>query len=380
MGMANRPPKTTELQRMQTLLAEALHQGAWGLSTGLIYPPGSYADTAELVALARTVASHGALYASHIRNESDGLMTALRESIDIGREAQVRTQVSHLKAMGSCNRGRASEALALLAAARTAGVDIAADQYPYAASATSLTAVVPQWAHAGGPARFLERLADPALQGELTALIDREIARREGADGIMVTNIGSPENRHFSGLTIGAIATTFSCTPAEAVIRLLLAERGEVGAIFFSMAEEDVATIMADPHVAIGSDGHGLNAAASRGEATHPRSYGTFPRVLGHYVREQQLLSLAAAVRKMTALPAGRLGMTDRGLIRPGNVADLVLFDPAGITDVANYADPHHYATGIVHLLMDGREVIRDGKLTGIRCGKVLRKGAPCGC
>jgi N-acyl-D-aspartate/D-glutamate deacylase len=190
----------------------------------------------------------------------------------------------------------------------------------------------------------------------------------------MVSNCGPGQNRQLSGLTVGAIAKGWGLTPEEGVRRLLVEENGLVGAIFFSMSEEDVTLIMADSLVAVGSDGHGLDAAADGGETTHPRSYGTFPRILGRYVRESKVLSLETAIRKMTSLPASRLGFTDRGLIRPGFVADLVLFDPATIKDLASYRDPHHYAQGVVHLLVGGELVIHEGKLTGRRPGRVLRK------
>ena len=374
MGMENRAPTASELKQMELLLAAALRQGAWGMSTGLIYPPGSYAATGELIALATILARHDVLYASHIRGESEELAAALDEAIAIGAESGARVQVSHLKAMGRSNRGRGIELLESLTAARAAGVDIGADQYPYDASATTLTAVVPEWAHAGGTQALLGRLADPALREVLQAEIGREMARREGAAGIMVTDCRSAHNRRLSGKTVARIAAGWGCSPEEAVVRLVLEEEGRVGAIFFSMAEEDVATILADPLVAVGSDGHGLNSAADTGEATHPRSYGTFPRVLGRYVREEKLLSLASAIHKMTALPARRLGFADRGLVRPGFAADLVLFDPVTVSDLSTYAEPHRYAIGIVHLLVDGRPVIRDGRLTGDRPGRVLRK------
>lgn len=374
MGTENRPPTASELERMRRMLEKALQQGAWGMSTGLIYPPGSFADTAELIHLSRTLAAHDALYASHIRNESDGILASLDEAIAIGRESGARVQVSHLKALGKGNWGHSGTALAKLCAAREAGVDIAADQYPYRASATTLAAVIPHWAQEGGVARMLQRLQDPELKVRLATEIGREIAAREGAEGIVVTNCRSRQNRELSGRSIGKIAGIWGCAAAEAVLRLIVEEEGSVGAIFFSMSEEDVTRIMADPQVAVGSDGHGLNAAAEAGEATHPRSYGTFPRVLGRYVRDKKILSLEAAVRKMTSLPASRLGIGDRGSIQPGLVADLVLFDPATIRDLSDYADPHRYSEGVVHLLVGGEMVIHQGKLTGQRPGRVLRR------
>lgn len=375
MGMNDRAPSLDEQTRMELLLDTALRQGAWGMSSGLIYPPGSYAATDELLSLARVLARHNALYTSHIRSESDGIDAALDEALTIVRGSGARLQVSHLKAMGGSNRGRAREFLARLAAARGEGIDVGADQYPYSASATTLTAVVPQRAHAGGAAALLARLADSALRAELEAEIGREMARREGAEGIVVT--GCTRNRQLSGLSVAAIAERWGCPPETAVVRLILEERGNVGAIFFSMAEADVATILADSLVAVGSDGHALTVEADGHQPTHPRSYGSFPRVLGRYVREERLLPLETAIHKMTGLPASRLGFRERGLIRPGYVADLVLFDPATIADTATYAEPHRYATGVAHLLVAGRFVIKDGSLTGERPGRVLRKNVP---
>jgi len=375
MGLDDRTASPSELAHMQQQLASALDQGAWGMSTGLIYPPGSYAGRDELVSLATTVALHGGLCTSHIRGEGDGLMEALDEAVEIALSAGVRMQVSHLKALGRNNRGKGSDALDRLATARQRGADIGADQYPYAASATSLTAVVPQWAHAGGVRALLNRLADPLLKERLVAEITVEMEKREGAAGIMISSCRSEGNRKFAGRTIEALAAAWECPAGEAVIRLLAEERAEVPAVFFSMAEEDVRAILADPTIAVGSDGHGLNAAEAVGDATHPRSYGCFPRVLGRYVREQGVLDLPAAIHKMTGLPASRLGIADRGFVREGNVADLVLFDPSVIADRADYADPHRYSTGISHLLIAGKPVIRDGSLTGIRAGRVVRRG-----
>ena len=374
MGMENRAPTASELDRMLQMLHDCLRQGAWGMSTGLIYPPGSFADTGEIVALARVLASRGALYASHIRNEGNGLFDSLDEAIAIGRESGARVQVSHLKALGRDNWGRSVKALEKMAAARKTGVDIAADQYPYAASATTLSALIPQWAQEGGVARMLQRLQDPELKQRLSAGIAVEITARDGAAGIMATNCVLPKNRDLDGRSVARIAEIWGCPPEEAVMRLMVEEGGSVGAIFFGMSEDDVAGIMADAQVAVGSDGHGLDTLYDAGEATHPRSYGTFPRVLGHYVRERKVLSMETAVQKMTSLPARRLGFVDRGLITPGFAADLVLFDPAAISDPADYRSPHRYAKGVVHLVVAGQFVIQDGKPTGNLPGRVLRK------
>ncbi len=377
MGAESRNPTPDELREMERLLAEALQQGAWGMSTGLIYPPGSFAKTEELISLAKVLARYGALYTSHIRGESSTLMQALDEAIRIGRESGARVEVSHLKAMGKDNWGRGREVLQKLELARQAGVDIAADQYPYEASSTSLSALVPQWAHAGGVAALLQRLSSPELGSKLRDGIIREMTIRGGPERIMVTNIFSDRNVGLSGRTLIQIAESWRCPAEEAVIRLLLEEEAAVGAIFFSMSEGDVTAILASDQVSVGSDGRGLNAMEDSGEATHPRSYGTFARILGHFVREKNSLPLASAVRKMTGLSAYRLGFADRGLLRPGFAADLVLFDPAAIADQANFIHPHEYARGIIHVWVNGRPLIQDGKFTGERPGRVLRKKNP---
>lgn len=377
MGAEDRDPSPAELIQMERLLAEALQQGAWGMSTGLIYPPGSFAKTEELIALAKVLAPYNALYTSHIRGESGTLMQALDEAIRIGRESGARVEVSHLKAMGRDNWGRGQEVLRKLELARRAGVDIAADQYPYEASSTSLSALVPQWAHAGGVPDLLQRLSSPRLRTRLREGIMKEMTVRGGPERIMVTNIFSDRNPSLSGKTLTQIAGSWRCPAEEAVIRLLLEEEAAVGAIFFSMSEEDVTAILASDQVSVGSDGRGQNAREDSGEATHPRSYGTFARILGHYVREKSLLPLATAVRKMTGLSARRLGFADRGLLQPGFAADLVLFDPAAIADRADFIHSHEYARGILHVWVNGRPLIQDGKFTGERPGRVLRKKNP---
>jgi N-acyl-D-amino-acid deacylase len=377
MGAEDRAPAAADLARMEALLETALRQGAWGMSTGLIYPPGSYAATEEIVALGRVLARHGALYTSHIRGEGDTLLAALAEAVRVGTEGGARIQVSHLKALGRRNWGRGREALALLEAARRGGVDVAADQYPYEATSTALSALVPAWAHAGGVGALLERLAAPELRDRLSAEIARAVDARGGPDSVQIAHVGSPRNAGLSGRTLAQVAALWHAPPEAAVIRLLLEERAEVGAVYFSLSPEDVAAIMASDQVAVGSDGQGLSAAEDREQATHPRSYGTFPRVLGRYVREQHLLSLPLALYKMTGLPARRMGFTDRGLVHTGWIADLVLFDPAAIRDRADFQDPHQYGAGVEHVFVNGRAVVKDGQPTGEASGRVLRRLGP---
>jgi len=376
LGAEDRIPSDKELRSMNRLLADSLEQGAWGLSIGLIYPPGSFAKTKELVELAKIVADYGALYTSHIRGEGATLMQALDEAIHIGKKGGVRVEVSHLKAMGKDNWGRGKEALLKLEKARQNGVDIAADQYPYEATSTSLAALIPQWAHAGGASELLKRLASRELAGRLQAEILGEINARGGPSRIVIAEIGSVRNIELSGKNVSQIAQLWNCPPEIAVMRLLKEEKAAVGAIYFSLSDEDVAAILSSDQVAVGSDGMGMNAKEDSEKSTHPRSYGTFPRILGVYAREKRYLSMAKAIHKMTGLVAGRVGLRNRGLIKPGFTADLVLFDPATIQDRSTFDHPHQYATGVVYAWVNGCPVVQEGVITGNTPGRVLRKEA----
>jgi len=374
LGAEDRIAGEGELERMKNLLKDSLEQGAWGFSTGLIYPPGGFAKTEELVDLAKIAALYGALYASHIRGEGATLMEALDEAIHIGKQSGVRVEVSHLKAMGKDNWGRGKEALLKLEKARQNGVDIAADQYPYEATSTSLTALVPSWAHAGGVGELLKRLASPEMTERLQTEILREINQRGGPDRIVIAEIGSEGNTRLSGKTIGQIAELWQCTPERVVMRLLLEEKAAVGAVYFSLSDEDVAAILSSDRVSVGSDGTGMKAEDDSGKSTHPRSYGTFARILGVYAREKGNLPLTKAIYKMTGLVAGRLGLMDRGFIKPGFAADLVLFDPLTIQDRSTFDHPHQYATGVVYVWVNGCPIVQEGIITGNTPGKVLRK------
>jgi len=374
MGADERAPAVGELEEMEALLAKLLQQGAWGMSTGLIYPPGSFAQTEELIALGKVLARFDALYTSHIRGESGTLLQALDEAIRIGREGGPRVEISHLKALGKDFWGQGKEILAKLEKARREGVDIMADQYPYEATSTSLTAMVPAWAHAGGVDELLKRLAAPELRDRLRREILQAMNTRGGPERVLIAGLGSSGSAGLSGKTIGQIAALWNCPPEEAVIRLLLQEKATAMAVYFSLSEKDVETIMASEQVAVGSDGQGMNADEDAAATTHPRSYGTFVRVLGQYARELGILSLPAAVYKMTGLPAARLGLRERGLLKPGYKADLVIFDPARIRDRADFHNPHQYPAGIVHVWVNGVQAVKDGKLTGNAPGRVLRK------
>ena len=374
LGAEDCIPSDEELERMKNLLADSLEQGAWGLSTGLIYPPGSFAKTEELEALAKIVARYGAIYTSHIRGEGATLMEALDEAVRIGRKGGVRVEVSHLKALGKDNWGRGKEALLKLEKARRDGVDISADQYPYEATSTSLTALVPPWAHAGGVGELLKRLASPKTAERLQAEILREIDQRGGPSRIVIAGIGSVKNISLSGKNVGQIAELWNCAPEIAVKRLLLEEEAAVGAVYFSLWDEDVAAILSSDQVSVGSDGMGMKAEEDFGKSTHPRSYGTFPRILGVYAREKGTLSMARAIHKMTGLVAGRVGLKNRGLIKPGFTADLALFDPLKIQDRSTFDHPHQYATGVIYTWVNGCPIVQEGIITGNTPGRVLRK------
>jgi N-acyl-D-amino-acid deacylase len=374
LGAEDRVPSDKELEKMKNLLIDSLEQGAWGLSTGLIYPPGSFAKTEELVDLARVVANYGALYTSHIRGEGATLMKALDEAIRIGTKSGVRVEVSHLKAMGKDNWGRGKKALLKLEKARQSGVDIAADQYPYEATSTSLTALIPSWAHAGGVKELLKRLASPETTERLQTEILREMNQRGGPSRIVIAEIGSAKNVGLSGKNVSQIAELWQCAPETAVMRLLLEEKAAVGAVYFSLSDEDVAAILSSDQVSVGSDGTGMKAEDDFGISTHPRSYGTFARILGVYAREKGTLSMAKAIHKMTGLVAGRLGLENRGFIKPGFTADLVLFDPLRIQDRSTYEHPHQYAIGVVYTWVNGCPVVQKGIITGNTPGRVLRK------
>ena len=374
VGTDMRQATGDEIAAMRALLAEAAAQGVFGLSTGLIYAPGSFADTDEVVALATEAGAAGLLYSTHMRDEGDRLLEAVAEAVQTARRGAVRLQISHLKAMGPANHGKVREALALIDAARAEGLDVACDVYPYTASSTRLTSRLPDWAMDGGPDALLDRLADPQIRAAIAAELRAKTGRTFLPEGTVLAAM--PEGRYsdWTGSSLQEFADHEQIDPAEAALTVLHAHQANVWIINHAMAQADVDTVLRHESCALGSDGWELDL--SGGGHPHPRHFGAFARALGELTRERSLLTLPEAVRKMTTLPASRLGLTDRGQLTDGAHADLAVLDPAAITDTATYAAPLSYARGVRHVVVNGRTVLRDGDFTEHRPGRVLRRHA----
>jgi N-acyl-D-aspartate/D-glutamate deacylase len=380
MGCDNRPPTAAELDRMQGLLADELDAGAFGYSSGLIYPPGCYSETEELAALGTVLARCGGFYATHMRNESHAVVEAVEEALRVGREGGCPVQISHHKACGRSNWGKVETTLAMIDRARAEGVDVHMDQYPYVATSTGLGTVLPRWAHEGGLAATVARLRDPETRAQIL-----EHVREAGSTGyvadsggwrqLVIAGVPTVDNRWVEGLDLEQVAARMGCEPAEAALRLLDEEEMAVSIVHFTISEEDVERVMTHPLTMIGSDG---SARATKGPLfigkPHPRTYGSFPRVLGHYVRERKLLSLEEAIHKMTGLTAAKVGLADRGVIREGAAADLVVFDPETVRDRATFTDPHQNSVGIDYVFVNGVPAVERGEVTGRHGGHVLRR------
>ena len=377
LGYDDVQPTPEQQAQMEHMVAEAMEQGARGLSTGLFYPPGFYARTEEVIGLARAAARHGGIYASHIRNESDRLLESISEAIEIGEQAEIRVEIAHLKLHGHRNWQNLDQLLALLDKTHARGLPVGCDQYPYDASATWLIAILPYWAQMGGAKAVAERLADPHVRARIRKERDENRAEWDNRcgpptwDGILVTDY-SPQP-DLSGKTIAQIAEIESQDPLDVIFDLIVASKGQVGCVFFDQLEQNVRALMRHPLVVIGSDGFALAPYGVLGEGNpHPRSYGTFPRVLGCYVRKEKALTLEEAVKKMTSITAERFGLAGRGVIRTGAWADLVLFDPQTIADKATFTDPHQYPAGIPYVIVNGVVVIDQEQHTGALPGQVL--------
>nr|WP_041075423.1 D-aminoacylase [Thermotoga caldifontis] len=375
MGYENRKPTPEEMKKMKKLVAESMRQGAFGMSTGLIYPPGSFADIDEIVELCEVVHRYNGFYATHMRSESARLIESVQETIGIGKKSKVSVQISHHKACGEKYFGKVKETLRMIEQARVEGYDVTCDVYPYTATSTDLDAILPDWVHEGGLEKMLERLRDAKIRERIKQQIDPVQKAMGGYDKIHISYVFSEKNKPFQGKILSEIAKVLNKDPLETAFDLILEERGRVGMIRFAMDEEDVKLVIKSPYSMIGSDGSALSVSGplSHGHP-HPRNFGTFVRVLARYVREQKLLSVEEAVWKMTGFPARKIGLFDRGILRPKMVADIVVFDLEKVQELATFEDPKRYPEGIVHVLVNGVVVLRDGQFTGERPGKVLRK------
>jgi len=367
MGLGADPPSEEQMTRMQNEVIKALESGAAGVSTGLIYPPGCYASTEELIAFTQPAGERNGFYFSHIRNESETLLEAIAEAIRIGRETGAAVQISHFKASGRANWGKAPQALELIDQARAEGLDVTADMYPYPASSTGLSALLPQWAHEGSKVATLKRLSDAETRSKIVSGRLRAIEW----DKILIS--GCPRNRGYEGCTVADLAAEASKPSHEWVFDALLETEMGVSMIAFTMSEENRELAIRHPAMMIGTDGSGLATEGPLSQGLpHPRSYGTFPRVLAHYVREQRVISLEEAVRKMSGLPAQKLRWTDRGLVKKGYRADLVVLNPDTVADLATFEAPHQYPVGIPHVIVNGKLVIHNSTHTKARPGSVL--------
>jgi N-acyl-D-amino-acid deacylase len=376
MGAADRAPSPAELERMRAMVAQAMGEGGFGLSTGLAYVPGVFSETGEVVELARVAADSGGIYTSHMRDEARGLMASVSETIEIGRRARIPVVITHAKAVGRPAWGRSVAMLRAVDEARAAGLDVMLDVYPYTASHTGIGILVPSWALAGGDSAFARRVRDPALRDSLIAgIVDLIENERGGGDLRFVQFSRVPWDRALEGRTMADWAVGRGLQPSPRVGAGLVVEallNGGANAVYHVMHEDDLRRIMAHPQTMIASDGR-LNR---HGDGhPHPRAYGTFPRVLGRYVREERVLTLEAAVRKMSAMPAARLGLADRGRIAEGMAADLVIFDEGSVADRATFTEPHQWPAGMPWVIVNGVVALDSGVTTPARAGRALRRG-----
>jgi N-acyl-D-amino-acid deacylase len=381
VGYADRAATADELSRMQAIVATAMRQGALGLSSALEYAPAPYASTEELIALASTAAQFGGIYATHMRSEQDSIMASIDETIRIGREAHIPVEIWHLKAGGVRNFGLMPEIVAHIDRARAAGVDIAADTYAYPAWYNDLSAFIPPWAHEGGDAKLIERLKDPTvrtrLRGELAAAgsdWDNEWQSVPGPQAILIATVLNPKLVDLQGRNLAEIAKARGTDPMDALFDILVEDGARTTVAIFAMSESDIALAAVQPWVSFCNDSEGTSPEGLLGkEFPHPRAYGTFPRVLRKYVREERRMRLEEAIRKFTSLPASRLRLNDRGVLKAGMWADIVVFDPEQITDKATFGAPKQLSVGIQWVLVNGVPVIADGVSTNALPGRVLR-------
>jgi dihydroorotase/N-acyl-D-amino-acid deacylase len=381
LGDADVQPTPEQLEKMKALVRKAMHDGAVGVSTSLEYAPAPYAKTEEIIALASEASKFGGIYATHMRNESDSVLEAIDEAVRIGREAHIPVEIWHFKAAGKANWGRMPEMVARVNKARAEGFDVEADTYAYTAWSNSMSAFVPAWAHDGGDAKLIERLKDPTTRARIRKDMltpskdwDNEWDEITGPQDVMISVVQNPALKKFQGKRLTEVAKIMNEDPMDALFDLLIEDKGFTDCAVFGMSEPDVALALQQPWVSVDNDSSGTSPEGILGEEhPHPRAYGTFPRILRKYVREEKKLTLEEAIRKFSALPAQRMRLTDRGVLKQGMWADVVVFDPETVRDLATFDDPNRLSEGMAYVLINGVPVIEDGKMTGALPGKVLR-------
>jgi N-acyl-D-amino-acid deacylase len=382
LGYANRPPSGDELERMKSLVKQAMEEGAMGVTTALIYAPSNYAKTEELIELCKAASPYGGMYIAHIRSEGNSMFDAVNETIRIAREANVPAEIYHLKFSGKPNWNKIDSVTAMIDKANKEGLKITADMYTYVAGATGLDAAMPPWLQEGGIKEWIKRMKDPkirnkALQEMRTPTDKWENLMMLAGDFDKVLLLGFTNDslrKNFSGKTLAQVAKFYGKSPEETAMDLVIADGTRVGTAYFLMTEENVKRQIELPYVSFGSDAESSTASGNFLKTpTHPRAYGNFSRLLGKYVRDEKVISLEEAIRRLTSLPATNLKIKKRGLLAPGYFADVAVFDPAKIQDHATFEQPHQYSTGMVHVFVNGSQVLKDGEHTGARPGKIVR-------
>ena len=382
IGRENRPATPADIENMKALVAGAMQQGALGLSSSLQYVPDRFATTDEIVELAKVARRYGGVYLTHQRSESGQIFASMDEAFQVAERANIPTEIWHLKTAYKANWGRMPEVLARIEAARARGLDITANQYPYTRASNDLSSCLPLWVREGNTEQMLGRLKDPALRERIKREMDDPNAPgwenqwfgSGGGDGVMVSSVLNADLRKWEGMTLAAIGQAMGRDPRDALMDLVVADRGQTACIIAIMTEEDVRTALRHPLVSIDTDSGAKAEDGPLAESkSHPRAWGTFARILGKYVRQEKLLTMEEAIRKMTSLAAARVGLHDRGLLRPGMAADVTVFDPATIRDVATFENPNHYSIGVQWVFVNGRAVVANGAITAERPGRPLR-------
>ena len=374
-GQAIGKPDAAELDTMRAVVRRAMEDGAFGIGSALIYPPGNYATTDELVEMAKAMSPYGGIYITHMRSEADALLEAIDEAITIGTKGGVPVEIYHLKAAGTRNWVKGPAAIAKIDSARRAGVDVQANMYPYVAGGTGLSACTPPWASENG--KLIDNLQNPEMRAKIKAEMNNEHTEWEnlcllaGPQGVLVLGLNKPENKQYAGKRLGEIATMMNKSWDDAAMDLLISERQRIGTVYFLMSEDNVKLNLAQPWIKFGTDAGGVDPDSARG-LTHPRAYGTFPKILGHYVRDEKVMPLEDAVRKATSAVATRLSIPDRGLLREGFFADIAVFDPNTIIDRSTFEQPHVLSDGVKLVFVNGTLVVRDGRHTGAKPGRIL--------